>query len=90
MPTSRRYPFSAASQWPASPAAGRRSRKRCPPSTVAAASTAASGDSADGYVTDCGSRARFLGARGGGVLADPTSLNVRGTTHPTSEAKSRM
>ena len=41
-------PFSAATHWPESPGAGRRSRKRCPPSTPAAASTAAAVASADG------------------------------------------
>ena len=41
-----------------------------------------------GNDAECGSRPRFRGARGGGVRAEPASLNVRGTTHPTSDANS--
>ena len=87
MPASRRYPFSAETQaWSAS--SGRRSRNPRPDSTRAATSTASCGGSAVVYSADLGSLARWRGARGGSVRAEPASRKVRGTTQPTREANS--
>ena len=89
MPASLRYPFSAETQsWAESAPSGRRSRNPRPDSTRAATSTASRGGSEVEYSADLGSLARWRGARGGSVRAEPASRKVRGTTQPTREANS--